>query len=138
MKYTIYNTTLGNIVRRVSINGNINDQLKSGESYIEGDYDDSKYYINNDEVIPITPSPGLYYTFDWNTKTWILNYSVAANDVKTKRNNILYSSDWTQIPNNPLTTEKQQEWATYRQQLRDVTAQPGYPYNVVWPTPPTN
>tara|TARA_R110000822_G_scaffold131494_2_gene268495 strand:+ start:818 stop:1045 length:228 start_codon:yes stop_codon:yes gene_type:complete len=31
----------------------------------------------------------------------------------------LYESDWTQIPNNPLTPEKSVEWATWRQQLRD-------------------
>jgi len=32
---------------------------------------------------------------------------------------MLYESDWTQIPNNPLTPQKSAEWATWRQQLRD-------------------
>lgn len=32
---------------------------------------------------------------------------------------MLYESDWTQIPNNPLAPEKSAEWATWRQQLRD-------------------
>jgi hypothetical protein len=31
----------------------------------------------------------------------------------------LNESDWTQIPNNPLTVEYSAEWAVYRQQLRD-------------------
>jgi hypothetical protein len=31
----------------------------------------------------------------------------------------LQASDWTQIPNNPLTPEYSAEWATYRQELRD-------------------
>jgi hypothetical protein len=36
-----------------------------------------------------------------------------------------------------LTTEQQQELATYRQALLDVPAQAGYPANVVWPVPPS-
>ena len=31
----------------------------------------------------------------------------------------LFNSDWTQIPNNPLTPEYSAEWAVYRQELRD-------------------
>jgi hypothetical protein len=57
-------------------------------------------------------------------------------DIKNTRNLLLYESDWTQIPNNPLTVEQQQAWADYRQQLRDIKSQPGYPNNVIWPTPP--
>jgi len=35
---------------------------------------------------------------------------------------MLYASDWTQIPNNPLTSTKCSEWATWRQQIRDFPA----------------
>ena len=34
----------------------------------------------------------------------------------------LDGSDWTQIPNNPLTAEYSAEWAVYRQELRDFMA----------------
>ena len=34
----------------------------------------------------------------------------------------LSNSDWTQIPNNPLTPEYSAEWANYRQELRDFMA----------------
>jgi hypothetical protein len=34
----------------------------------------------------------------------------------------LQASDWTQIPNNPLTPEYSAEWAVYRQELRDFMA----------------
>jgi hypothetical protein len=34
----------------------------------------------------------------------------------------LSNSDWTQIPNNPLTPEYSAEWAVYRQSLRDFMA----------------
>lgn len=41
--------------------------------------------------------------------------------VRAKRKELLIESDWTQLPNNPLTAEKQAEWAEYRQKLRDIT-----------------
>ncbi len=37
------------------------------------------------------------------------------------RNNKLFKSDWTQTIDSPLTESKKTEWATYRQQLRDIT-----------------
>jgi hypothetical protein len=83
-----------------------------------------------------------YAQFNWESQTWIdtrtdqQKYDEADFAAKEQRNKLLYSSDWTQIPNNPLTTEQQQEWASYRQSLRDITNQPGYPYNIGWPTPP--
>jgi hypothetical protein len=52
--------------------------------------------------------------------------------IRSERNFLLRNSDWTQIPNNPLTQEKQQEWALYRQKLRDVTNTKPY----VLPTEP--
>jgi hypothetical protein len=51
-----------------------------------------------------------------------------------KRNNLLAQSDWTQLPDVPDSLK--QVWATYRQALRDVTLQAGFPTDVVWPTQP--
>jgi hypothetical protein len=48
----------------------------------------------------------------------------------------LSSSDWTQLPDVPLSTEKRAQWANYRHLLRDVPEQPGFPDNIVWPIPP--
>ena len=52
------------------------------------------------------------------------------------RNMILANSDWTQMPDSPLTTEQKAAWATYRQALRDVTAQEGFPGSIQWPVSP--
>lgn len=60
----------------------------------------------------------------------------ASVKAKAKRDELLYATDWTQIPNNPLTAVTQQEFVVYRQELRDITSQSGYPFNVVYPTPP--
>jgi hypothetical protein len=53
--------------------------------------------------------------------------------IREQRNALLKNSDWTQIPD--CTVDKQ-AWATYRQALRDITAQAGFPTDVQWPTPP--
>lgn len=36
-----------------------------------------------------------------------------------------------------IAAEQKQTWATYRQALRDITAQAGFPYKIIWPTKPT-
>ena len=46
----------------------------------------------------------------------------------------LTATDWTQLPDVPLAT--QLHWQPYRQALRDITAQEGFPLTVVWPNPP--
>ena len=56
-----------------------------------------------------------------------------AKSVRTSRNDKLKECDWTQITD---ATVDKDLWATYRQALRDVTAQAGFPWNVVWPTQP--
>ncbi|WP_199750779.1 MULTISPECIES: tail fiber assembly protein [Gemmobacter] len=50
---------------------------------------------------------------------------------------MLSDSDWTQLADAPLTPAKQAQWATYRQELRDIPSQPGYPGSVSWPVKPT-
>ena len=56
-----------------------------------------------------------------------------AKSVRTSRNDKLKECDWTQITDS---TADKEVWATYRQALRDVTAQAGFPWNVDWPTQP--
>lgn len=51
------------------------------------------------------------------------------------RNELLRSSDWTQIPDAPLTQIQKEKWAVYRQSLRDLPSLNGFP-SVPWPIPP--
>ncbi len=55
--------------------------------------------------------------------------------VRSERNIKLQASDWSVLPDVPITPEKKTEWETYRQALRDITNQPD-PFNITWPTPP--
>lgn len=68
--------------------------------------------------------------------------AAAANEyhwavLRGQRSRLLVSSDWTQSPDSPLTDAKKQEWATYRQALRDLPANTTDPANPTWPTKPT-
>jgi len=56
-----------------------------------------------------------------------------ASDVRSERDQLLASSDWTQIADAPV---NQLVWATYRQALREVPQQDGFPHNVTWPSKP--
>jgi len=55
--------------------------------------------------------------------------------LRTERNALLASSDWTQSPDSPLDDAKA-EWATYRQELRDLPASTEDPANPSWPEAP--
>jgi hypothetical protein len=57
-----------------------------------------------------------------------------AAQVRIERNRLLAASDWTQLPD--VTEAIRSAWAEYRQALRDIPQQSGFPENVVWPTKP--
>lgn len=60
--------------------------------------------------------------------------NLAATVARTTRNKLLQETDWTQakdIPDNISSA-----WTTYRQALRDITSQEGFPTNINWPQKP--
>lgn len=42
-------------------------------------------------------------------------------DVRAMRDSLLSASDWTQLPDAPLTDSQKNDWRVYRQSLRDIT-----------------
>lgn len=58
---------------------------------------------------------------------------ILSSDARTKRNELLAESDWTQVADAPV---GQAAWAVYRQSLRAVPAQVGFPSTIEWPTEP--
>jgi hypothetical protein len=58
---------------------------------------------------------------------------VYSQAIRTQRNKLLKESDWTQVADAPV---DKAAWATYRQALRDITEQAGFPNNINWPTKP--
>lgn len=78
---------------------------------------------------------------------WFTKYSVSdldadgiaakdaeqAKSVREQRNRLIAECDWTQVADSPV---DKAEWATYRQALRDLTLQAGFPFDVTYPTKP--
>lgn len=109
------------------------------------------------DVFPCTPVqyPGADYLHNvqegpaalidgaW-TQTWRITDASAeeitqrtANEaaaVREQRNIKLSASDWTQVADAPVNSLA---WANYRQALRDLPGQPGFPWDVIWPSEPT-
>ena len=56
--------------------------------------------------------------------------------VRSQRDEKLAETDWMVIKATETGVALATEWATYRQALRDVTAQTGFPNEVTWPTKP--
>lgn len=122
-------------------------------SWVIGEFDPPEGYI------AVTTQPGPTYdtitenclenmpVFDvstgW-TQSWTIQSATAeeiaertaslADSIRTERNAKLSASDWTQLPDVNIATKS--DWAVYRQALRDLTAQPGFPVTVTWPTEP--
>lgn len=78
------------------------------------------------------------WTLGWLVKTLSLEEQKIkqqnkANLVRSERNQKLVESDWTQLLDANV---NKTAWAAYRQALRDVPTQTGFPWNVTWPTQP--
>ena len=56
-----------------------------------------------------------------------------ATNARSQRDKLLSESDWTQVIDAPV---NQEAWATYRQSLRNVPQQAGFPTTIVWPVKP--
>lgn len=58
------------------------------------------------------------------------------NQIRVIRNGMLQACDWVVIKSSESGVPVSADWLSYRQSLRDVPQQPGFPKNVVWPQPP--
>lgn len=59
--------------------------------------------------------------------------ALLADAARAERDQLLAACDWTQVNDAPVDAAA---WATYRQALRDVPAQAGFPEAVEWPVAP--
>ena len=75
----------------------------------------------------------------YETGRWVIGFTVvnkpqdeAEQAVRNQRNRLLAETDWMALSDNTMMPA----WATYRQALRDISGQAGFPYSVEWPTKP--
>lgn len=75
---------------------------------------------------------------DWflRKETAPLPQEQAEANIRSRRDSLLKETDWVVIMHTEKGTNIPMEWEVYRQALRDITAQTGFPYEVTWPTKP--
>ena len=101
---------------------------KPKQPYASWTYDEE-----TNEWVPPVAKPDDDAEWDEDSQEWIPGPEVLARDVRATRDRLLRDSDWTQVPDAPV---DQQTWAEYRQALRDVPEQEGFPTDINWPTKP--
>lgn len=121
--FTVFDKLNGRIIKVGSCpDSDFEFQAVVGQSVIEGTYPDNLYYWDNG-FKEMPPKPQGFYDFDYATKSWVLNQDQTIGTNKSKRNSLLISSDWTQLPDVALTQAEKDHWKVYRQALRDMTEQ---------------
>lgn len=63
-------------------------------------------------------------------------YNCKKSEIIHRRNLLLSESDYLMMVDYPISDEKKQEIKVYRQALRDIPQQDGFPDNIVWPDKP--
>lgn len=63
--------------------------------------------------------------------------AITARDARAQRDCLIAACDWTQLPDALHVTADYTAWRTYRQALRNVPAQAGFPETIIWPVAPT-
>lgn len=117
----------GNYIKRITDNISTNALL----TQLYWDFD-----TNSLADMP-TPRPSRFAV--WQNKNWVLDHEAILAEIREKRLIMLKESDWTQLPDSPLTDAQKAEWQTYRQALRDVPINNSSVTSleeVVWPTEP--
>ena len=56
-----------------------------------------------------------------------------AEHQRKRRNSILSATDWAVLPDSPFTGDTLASWRTFRQALRDIPEQGGFPDSITWP-----
>ena len=92
----------------------------------------TRYHVTPNGNVPFTPEEEA----EWDATE--AEWAAGANDraaakIRTERDIKLTESDWTQVADAPV---DKAAWATYRQALRDIPSQAGFPNEVTWPVEP--
>lgn len=137
----IYNTATGRIVQSVDCpDDHAEHYERDGHAVIVTDQrvDINANYIVDGGFVAIPGKPSEYHVWDWPTHAWIRDRALAEKSVRAKRASLLNATvdkinavRWAAMGEPQRTT-----WDTYRTALLDITAQPGFPFDIQWPIAP--
>lgn len=97
------------------------------------------FSIDGCELVDYQDGAEIGHSWDGNNVVIPAPSALSAEQLRFNRNDLLRSSDWTQMPDSPLTDAQKASWATYRQSLRDITTHANWPNleDDDWPTKPS-
>lgn len=132
-KMSIKTDAKGNILYTVTYS-NRNDVTDSmPEVDIPQGFNLEEFFFDGHSLINRGKRPASH--FEWSGVAWIANTDKLAQQIRDERDRLLTESDWTQLPDSDKSDA--QAWAKYRQDLRKLPDEPGFPTNVTWPVAPT-
>lgn len=97
------------------------------------------YYSGNkisESDIEVSERPAERYYWNFATNQWQEDTNKHWEEIRQKRNELLFESDWTQLLDSPLTEQQKVEWTIYRQQLRNLPEIFVNCEAVIFPIPP--
>jgi hypothetical protein len=135
MKRCFFNISDGSFVKSVETNHQetIDRNTPPNSVYFDGDYGVG-HYVKNGKVTEIPARPSEFHRFDFSLKNWV----PCEGSIREKRRTLLEVSDWTDTLSSKerLGEQLYTAWMVYRQALRDIPEQPGFPVAVQWPVAP--
>lgn len=133
--YAIYDKTTGEITASISCPASqLAANTPDGCASIESEHTGETHWVVDGAAVALPERPGPHWQFDYRQKVWVHDVKGEAAKVRGLRDRLLAACDWTQLPDVPIETKS--AWATYRQALRDVPQQAGFPTDIVWPEAP--
>lgn len=105
--------------------------------------------LGYNEAVPVRREPHTDYTTEWVKDGLVYREQIVtavvdeaaraaelAEAVRAERDRLLAECDWTMLTDAPLGEDERDAWAAYRQELRDVPQQAGFPLHAAWPERP--
>lgn len=112
---------------------NIEEKAETGEFLHEWVWDEYR--------LRVKARQNLTESIENNFSVWLAaakakEYDDAAKAVRKRRNELIAATDYLMIPDYPITDSAREAVSRYRQQLRDIPEQDGFPFDVVFPDKP--
>lgn len=136
----VKNTELPEARVAIDVNGDMATlSLWDGESTETKREDGAAEYEYDLYQYRVRDRPNLLEAVSINIDVWLnkakqAESNVLASEIRQKRNELLAETDYLVAQDYPLPTELAPAVWAYRQALRDIPEQPGFPHDVTWPT----
>lgn len=112
--------------------------IRFAENVTEEKREDGTLFVYDEYQIETKNRSMLKISVEKNYEAWLVKAKqaeadVLAAEIREKRNKMLAETDFYFLTDRELDSAKRSALEAYRQALRDITEQPGFPYAVVWP-----